>query len=126
MSKTAYLEVYSEKMDLNVDNDNIFSEGDEHIQQAFLEDLRTSIATEVEIEVWRRKNKLGFTHERIANDLGISVKTSENTINRLNVKLGYHLRRLKIRGSNFFNPYESLGVIFYYMRVLKFVLEVAL
>ncbi|WP_321328439.1 hypothetical protein [uncultured Ilyobacter sp.] len=102
MSKTAYLEVYSDNMDMNVDNANIFSEGEEHIQQAFIEDLRTSIATEVEIEVWRRKNKLGFTHERIANDLGITIKTSENTINRLNVKLGYHLRRLKIRGSNFF------------------------
>ena len=102
MSKSAYLEYPSDKLELNEENDNIFSGGEECIQQAFIEDLRTSIATEIEIEIWRRKNKLGFTHERIAKDLGISIKTSENTINRLNNKLAHHLRKLKIRGSNFF------------------------
>lgn len=102
MSNSAYLEYPSDKLELNEDTENVFSEEEECIQQAFIEDLRTSIATEIEIEIWRRKHKLGFTHERIAKDLGISIKTSENTINRLNNKLAQHLRKLKIRGSNFF------------------------
>ena len=55
MSKSAYLEYPSDKLELNEENDNIFSGGEECIQQAFIEDLRTSIATEIEIEIWRRK-----------------------------------------------------------------------
>jgi DNA-binding CsgD family transcriptional regulator len=102
MSKTAYLEFPSDKIELNENTENVFGKEEECVQQAFIEDLRTSIATEIEIEIWRRKNKLGFTHERIARDLGISIKTSENTINRLNNKLAHHLRKLRIRGSNFF------------------------
>lgn len=82
--------------------DNILRKKEKSMKLAFVEDLRTILATELELEVWRRRNKFGHTHDKISADLDITHEASKKCIKRLNKKLKRHLTRLRIRGSNFF------------------------
>ncbi|MGL4672170.1 hypothetical protein [Cetobacterium sp.] len=72
------------------------------VKIALLEDLRTILATELELETWRRKNKVNHSHDKIAKDLGITYQASIDSIKRLNRRVKKNLIKLKIRGSSFF------------------------
>lgn len=91
---------------MNIDEfrneDNITRKREKNILISFLEDLRTILATELELEVWRRRNKFNHSHEKIAEDLGISETYSKKCIVRLNEKVKKNLIKLRIRGSRFF------------------------
>lgn len=91
---------------MNIDEfrneDNATRKKERNILICFLEDLRTILATELELEVWRRRNKFNHSHEKIAKDLGITYESSKKCIKRLNRRLKNNIVKLKIRGSNFF------------------------
>ncbi|MCJ8341413.1 MAG: hypothetical protein MJH09_00910 [Cetobacterium sp.] len=91
---------------MNIDEfrneDNVTRKKERNILICFLEDLRTILATELELEVWRRRNKFNHSHEKIAKDLGISETYSRKCIVRLNGKVRRNLIKLRIRGSSFF------------------------
>lgn len=82
--------------------DSVTYKKEKSIKMALLEDLRTVLATELELEIWRRKKKFNHSHEKIAEDLGVTEDFTRKSISRLNGKVKKHLIKLKIRGSNFF------------------------
>ncbi|MGL4863527.1 MULTISPECIES: hypothetical protein [Bacteria] len=82
--------------------DSVTYKKEKSIKMALLEDLRTVLATELELEIWRRKKRFNHSHEKIAEDLGITEDFARKTVSRLNRKLKKYLIKLKMRGSNFF------------------------
>ncbi len=83
-------------------DDNIIYKKERSIKLVLLEELRTVLATELELEIWRRRNKFNHSHDKIAKDLGITYQASIDSIKRLNRRVKKNLIKLKIRGSNFF------------------------
>ena len=82
--------------------DSVTHKKERSVKIALLEDLRTVLATELELEIWRRRNKFNHSHDKIAKDLGITYQASIDSIKRLNRRVKKNLIKLKIRGRNFF------------------------
>lgn len=68
------------------------------LNEKLYELIVTIVATELEMEIWRRRNKFSHSHEKIAIDLHITVDASRATIKRLNRKVNKKITLTKIRG----------------------------
>jgi hypothetical protein len=88
--------IYSDKMDINSDQDNIFKR-QVCSKQTYYEFLVGFCASDSEYEVWWRK-KNGRSHEEISKELGISYGTSKNLLKRLRKKIRKNIKKSKDRG----------------------------